>query len=72
VNDAAYAALAAPGVKTAFDLPFDLPHLEVRAFLGAMEIQRQELMAALATSAAPATEVIAAEALGLAPAERLW
>jgi hypothetical protein len=70
VNAAAYAALSAPGVKTAFDLPFDLPHLEVRAFLGAMEIQRQELMAALATSAAPATEVIAAEALGLAPAER--
>ena len=70
VSVAAYNALAAPGVKTAFDLPFDLPHLEVRAFLGAMEIQRQELMAALATSAAPATEGIAAEALDLAPAER--
>ena len=70
VNATAYAALAAPGVKTAFDLPFDLPHLEVRAFLGGMEIQRQELMAALATSAAPAAELIAAESLGLAPAER--
>ena len=70
VNAAAYAALSAPGVKTAFDLPFDLPHIEVRAFLGAMEIQRQDLMAALATAAAPAIEVIAAEALGLAPAER--
>jgi hypothetical protein len=70
VNATAYAALAAAGVKTAFDLPFDLPHLEVRAFLGAMEIQRQELMAALATSAAPAAELIAAESLGLAPAER--
>ena len=70
VNATAYAALAASGVKTAFDLPFDLPHLEVRAFLGAMEIQRQQLMAALATSAAPAAELIAAESLGFAPAER--
>jgi hypothetical protein len=70
VNTTAYAALAAAGVKTAFDLPFDLPHLEVRAFVGAMEIQRQELMAALATSAAPAADLIAAESLGLAPAER--
>lgn len=70
VNATAYAALAAAGVKTAFDLPFDLPHLEVRAFLGAMEIQREELMAALVTSAAPAAELIAAESLGLAPAER--
>jgi len=70
VNATAYAALAAPGVKTAFDLPFDLPHLEVRAFLGAMEIQRQELMAALATSAAPAAELIAAESLGFGPDER--
>lgn len=70
VNTAAYDALAAAGVKTAFNLPFDLPHLEVRAFLGAMEIQREELMAALVTSAAPAAELIAAESLGLAPAER--
>lgn len=70
VNTTAYAALAAAGIKTAFDLPFDLPHLEVRAFLGAMEIQREDLMAALVTSAAPAAELIAAESLGLAPAER--
>lgn len=68
VNADAYQLLRSG--KAAFGLPFDLFHIETRAFLAAAGINRVELMAALAVGGVPGATVIAAEALGLSDAER--
>lgn len=68
VNAAAYTALAAG--KAAFALPFDLFHIETRAFLGAAGVDRAGLMGVFAVGGVPSLDVIAGETLGIAPAER--
>jgi hypothetical protein len=65
VNAAAYAIIA--GGKAAFGLPFDLFHVETRAFLSAAGVDRAALMEALAV---PSQDVIAGETLGLSAGER--
>lgn len=68
VNTAAYDVLAL-GVA-AFDLPFDLAHMETRAFLSTAGVERADLMRALAVAGTPSAETIAGEDLRLAKAER--
>ena len=50
-------------------LPFSLPILESRTYLGHMQTERAELMALLDDGADPSAEDVAAESLGLTPAQ---
>jgi hypothetical protein len=68
VNVGAYTALA--GADYAFELPFDLNHVEAGAYFDRFGIPRAQLMRDFATAGAPADEVIAAEGLGLTDSER--
>jgi len=67
-NDAAYTALQ--GATYAFHLPFDLAHQESRGHFQQFGVARTELMGALDDGATPLARDVAAEALGLAGAER--
>lgn len=68
VNAAAYEALKA--ARSAFTLPFDLDHAEARAYFARFDIPRAALMQAFQVAGSPAAAAIAAETLGLGPAER--
>lgn len=67
VNADAYAALKS--AQSAFTLPFDLDHAEARAYFARFNIPRAALMQAFEVAGSPAAADIAAETLGLSPAE---
>ena len=54
----------------AFKLPFDLNHVEAKAYFSRFGVSKAELMNDFQVSENPATESIAAERLGLTEAER--
>ena len=54
----------------AFTLPFDLQHIEAKAYFSRFDVNRADLMKAFQTTATPSDENIAAEKLGLTDAER--
>ena len=68
VNAAAYTELS--NKSYAFKLPFDLNHVEAKAYFNRFDISRAELMKDFQVAAVPANEAIAAEKLGLTDAER--
>ena len=68
VNGQVYQELA--GAKFAFQLPFDLNHVEAKAYFSRFNISRAELMSAFQVSGSPADSGIAAEILGLTDEER--
>jgi hypothetical protein len=68
VNDAAYTVLA--GAHFPWTLPFDRPWATARSFLGHVGMPRHELMRRSARTADPSAETVAAEELGLSPADR--
>lgn len=65
-------ALTDPSKKCdfAFKLPFDLNHVEAKAYFNRFDISRAELMGNFQSAGNPADETIAAEHLGLTDAER--
>lgn len=54
----------------AFNLPFDLPHTEAKAYLSRFGIDRADLMRAFQSITVPSDENVAAEKLGLTDTER--
>jgi len=68
VNADAYAALGA--ARSAFALPFDLPHEETRRYFAQFDVARADLMDALQNATGPKDNEIAAEHLGLSDAQR--
>lgn len=69
VNTLAYDALKISNF--AFNLPFDLPHTEAKAYFERFGIKRADLMETFQKSANPSDETIAAEYIGLTDSERL-
>nr|WP_320014950.1 neuraminidase-like domain-containing protein [uncultured Desulfobacter sp.] len=67
VNSDAYDRLAV--AEFAFGLPFDLNHVESMAYFSRFNISRAELMDSFHQGGSPSPQEIAAEKLGLTPAE---
>jgi hypothetical protein len=68
VNEAAYAELVSQSF--AFKLPFDLNHVEAKAYFNRFDLSRAELMQNFQVAGVPSDEAIAAEMIGLTDTER--
>lgn len=68
VNTATYNTLK--GANYAFKLPFDLDHVEAKAYFTRFDISRATLMEDFQSGGNPTDETIAAERLGLTDAQR--
>ncbi len=68
VNENAYHELR--NKAFVFELPFDLPHTEAKAYFSRFDVNRADLMKTFQSIATPTDESIAAERLGLIDAER--
>lgn len=68
VNENAYQELR--NKAFAFNLPFDLPHTEAKAYFSRFDVKRADLMNAFQSSSIPSDENIAVERLDLTNAER--